>query len=113
MARPAVSEDVFRAIADPVRRRILVRLVDGEQPASELAAEFDVTFSAVSQHLKLLRDSRLVSERRDGRQRIYRLEPKPLEEVSDWIGHFEQFWAERLGALGTYLKKKKKKREKK
>ena len=111
MARPAVSDDVFRAIADPVRRRILVLLADGEQPASELAAEFDVTFSAVSQHLKLLRDSRLVSERRDGRQRIYRLEPKPLEEVSEWIAHFEQFWVERLGALGTYLKKRK--REKK
>src|SRR6185436_4285242 len=111
MARPAVRDDVFRAIADPVRRRILVRLADGEQAASELAAEFDVTFSAVSQHLKLLRDSRLVSERREGRLRIYKLEPKPLEEVSEWIAHFEQFWIERLGALGTYLKKRK--REKK
>ena len=61
--------------------------------------------------LKLLRDSSLVSERREGRLRIYKLEPKPLEEVSEWIGHFEQFWIERLGALGTYLKKKQ--REKK
>ncbi len=107
MARPPVSDDVFRAIADPMRRRILERLADGEQPASELAAEFDVTFSAVSQHLKLLRDSHLVSERRDGRQRIYRLEPKPLEDVSQWIGHFERFWVKRLDALGTYLRKRK------
>jgi DNA-binding transcriptional ArsR family regulator len=105
------ENDVFRAIAHPARRTILVLLKDGEKPASELAEPFGVSFSAISQHLKILRDADLVSERRDGRQRIYQLESKPLEEVWSWIEDFQSMWSARLDALEKHLDKKHGKRK--
>jgi DNA-binding transcriptional ArsR family regulator len=105
------ENDVFRAIAHPARRTILVLLKDGEKPASELAEPFGVSFSAISQHLKILRDADLVSERRDGRQRIYQLESKPLEEVWSWIEEFQSMWSARLDALEKHLDKKHGKRK--
>jgi len=105
------ENDVFRAIAHPARRTILVLLKDGEKPASALAEPFGVSFSAISQHLKILRDADLVSERRDGRQRIYQLESKPLEEVWSWIEDFQSMWSARLDALEKHLDKKHGKRK--
>lgn len=102
MSRPEVS-DVFRAIADPTRRGILDGLVAGEATAGEIAGRFALTFPAVSQHLKVLREVGLVSERRDGRNRRYRLRPEPLREVGDWIARYERFWSDKLDALGRYL----------
>ena len=106
----AQENDVFRAIAHPARRTILALLKDGEKPASELAEPFGVSFSAISQHLKILREADLVSERRDGRQRIYQLESKPLEEVRSWIEEFQSAWSARLDALEKHLDKKHGKR---
>ncbi len=94
---------VFRAIADPTRRAILDLLVAGERAVNDLLAPFKMSQPAISQHLKVLRDAGLVSERRDGRQRIYKLEPAPLKAVHDWTAHYEQFWMERFAALGDYL----------
>jgi DNA-binding transcriptional ArsR family regulator len=105
----AQENDVFRAIAHPARRTILGLLKDGEKPASELAEPFGVSFSAISQHLKILRQADLVSERRDGRQRIYHLQPKPLEEVWSWVEEFQSVWSARLDALEKHLDKKQKK----
>jgi DNA-binding transcriptional ArsR family regulator len=105
MPRPAATADVFRAISDPTRRALLDLLRAGERNVSELAAEFDVSLPAVSQHLKVLRDSRLVRERRGGRQRYYRLDPQPLREVAEWIADYERFWLEKLDALDDYLKR--------
>jgi DNA-binding transcriptional ArsR family regulator len=110
VGRPPASDDIFRAIADPIRRGILDRLIAREQPVSDLAAEFDVTLSAVSQHLRVLRDSGLVSERRDGRNRLYQINPEPLREVADWIAHYEGFWHAHLDALQRYLDKEKRKK---
>src|SRR6185312_13733659 len=73
--RPPQQNDVFHAIAHPARRTILVMLKAGERPASELAEPFGMSFAAVSQHLKILKEADLVTERRDGRQRIYHLRP--------------------------------------
>ncbi len=101
--RPQQENDVFHAIAHPARRDILIALRRGEQPASALAKPFGMSFAAVSQHLKVLREADLVTERRDGRQRIYRLQPKPLVEVSTWVDEFRQFFEARLDALGDYL----------
>lgn len=101
--RPPQDNDVFHAIAHPARREILVALRRGEQSASALAKPFGMTFAAVSQHLKVLREAALVAERRDGRQRIYRLQPRPLVEVTTWIDEFRQFFEGRLDALGAYL----------
>jgi DNA-binding transcriptional ArsR family regulator len=104
--RPLQDNDVFHAIAHPARRKILSTLRHGEKPASALAEPFGMSFPAVSQHLKVLRDAALVSERRDGRQRLYRLRAKPLVEVATWIEDFQAFFEARLDALGTYLDRK-------
>ncbi|SRR2546426_1631450 len=104
--RPARQSDVFHAIAHPARRAILVLLKDGEKPAGALAKPFGVSFAAVSQHLKVLKDADLVAERREGRQRIYQLRPRPLREVVSWVDEFESFFNARLDALAAHLDRK-------
>jgi DNA-binding transcriptional ArsR family regulator len=104
--RPIQDNDVFHAIAHPARRAMLVRLRDGERAASDLAEPFDMTFAAVSQHLRVLEEAELVSVRRDGRQRLYRLRPRPLRDVVTWVDEFSAFFGERLDALGEYLDRK-------
>jgi len=97
--------DVFAAIADPTRRRLLDALRGGERSVGSLAAPFGDAMSrpAVSQHLRVLRRAGLVAERRVGRERRYRLQAAPLAEVADWVGHYERFWADKLAALGRLL----------
>jgi DNA-binding transcriptional ArsR family regulator len=97
------SVDVFQAIAHPARRRLLDALAGGEASVSELSEPFAMSRPAVSQHLRVLREAGLVVERREGRQRIYRIEGAPLIEVRDWIAGYDSFWQERLGALGRHL----------
>ena len=109
MPRPRADTDVFRAVADPTRRQLLDRLADGGESMMKLAESFEMSLPAVSQHLKVLREAGLVEERREGRLRIYTLVPGPLREVSDWIGHYEQFWQTRLRKLGDHLKKRNEK----
>jgi DNA-binding transcriptional ArsR family regulator len=101
--RPLQENDVFHAIAHPARRAILVTLKNGERTASDLAEPFDMTFAAISQHLRVLEEAELVAVRRDGRHRLYRLHPKPLREVVHWIDEFAAYFGERLDALGEYL----------
>jgi len=94
----------YRAVSDGTRRRILDVLADGERSVSELLEGFDeLSQPALSQHLKVLRDAGLVSVRRDGRRRIYALDPRPLREIRDWVAHYERFWDEKLVALGQFL----------
>jgi DNA-binding transcriptional ArsR family regulator len=108
--RPLQENDVFHAIAHPARRAILVTLRDGERPASELARPFGMTFAAVSQHLRVLEEAALVTARREGRHRLYRLHPQPLADVVGWIDEFAAYFSGRLDALGEYLDKKHGKR---
>lgn len=108
--RPLQENDVFHAIAHPARRAILVELKGRERAASELADPFDMTFAAISQHLRVLEEAELVSVRRDGRRRLYRLHPKPLEEVVSWVDEFSAYFSQRLDALGDYLDRKHGKR---
>jgi DNA-binding transcriptional ArsR family regulator len=109
MSRPRADSDVFRAVADPTRRRLLDRLAAGDESMMKLAEAFEMSLPAVSQHLKVLLEAGLVEERREGRLRIYTLVPGPLREVSDWIGHYEQFWQTRLRNLREHLKRSKEK----
>lgn len=97
------DQDVFRAIADPTRRRMLDLLLASERSVSELGASFDISQPAVSQHLRVLELAGLVRARRVGRTRLYRLEPGPLEEVADWALHYARMWPRRMRALRTYL----------
>lgn len=99
----APDTTVFRAISHPTRRAILDALAMRDRNVGELCAHFDVTQPAVSQHLDVLRDAGLVRARASGRQRIYSLEPAPLQEVFDWTARFEAFWHERLDRLGDVL----------
>ena len=108
--RPLQENDVFHAIAHPARRAILVELKGRERAASELAHPFDMTFAAVSQHLRVLEEAELVSVRREGRRRLYRLHPKPLQDVVSWIDEFGAYFSQRLDALGDYLDRKHGKR---
>ena len=103
MSRPQATADIFYAIADPTRRALLDALREGEQPFTELAAQFNVTLSAISQHLRVLRQAGLVSVRKDGRQRCYELNAAPLQRAADWIAAYEGFWQDKLDALAQHL----------
>lgn len=95
--------DVFRAVSDPTRRRMLDLMRRRERSVAELARPFTISQPAVSQHLKVLRDAGVVRVRREGRLRIYRLDPRPLRDVYAWAQYYEQFWREKLAALGHEL----------
>lgn len=99
----SASTDVFSAIAAPARRAILACLAQREMPVLELAESFEMSLPAVSQHLGVLRGAGLVSVRKAGRQRIYKLNAAPLKAVADWVAPYEEFWGEKLVALGEYL----------
>jgi DNA-binding transcriptional ArsR family regulator len=97
------ADEIFHAIADASRRKLLDVLAEGDLPAQELANRFDISFAAVSQHLKVLREVGLVNRRAEGRQRIYSLAPARLQEVDDWTAHYRKFWRGRLSRLRSYL----------
>src|SRR4051812_39413263 len=97
--------DVFAAVADPTRRAILDRLRRGAIPAMELADGFRISRPAVSRHLRVLRKARLVTETRDGRQRIYRLTPGPLHDIDAWIESYRAFWQHSLQQLKHHLER--------
>ena len=94
---------MFAALANPVRREILVHLRRGPRKVGDLAANFELGRPAVSEHLQVLRKARLVREEPRGRERYYHLDPRPLTEVDDWIGGFERYWKQRLGDLERLL----------
>src|SRR3954454_13573913 len=86
----------LQALAEPRRREILALLADGEQPAGAIAARFDVTRPAISQHLAVLRTAGLVTQRREGTRRLYRARPEGLRDLRDWL---DAFWTHRLPDL--------------
>ena len=90
---------VFRAIADPTRRSIMTMLSSGERSLNDITAEFDMTRPAVAKHLNILREGGLIRVRKQGRERLHRLQPHALKTVSDWLSFFDQFWDEKLANL--------------
>lgn len=105
MGRISAGSDVFHAIADPTRRALLDRLRGGATPVKALAAEFSQSRPAISKHLRVLRDARLVSERRAGRERLYQLDPRPLQRVAGWIEGYRSFWVVSLNQLKARLER--------
>ena len=104
----------FDVLGDPVRRRILELLAEGEHSSGEVVAviadEFGISQPAVSMHLQVLRESGFASTRAEGARRIYALETGPLAEVDAWLAPFRAFWEQRLDALGTEVARGKHRR---
>src|SRR6516162_2989375 len=93
------NNDVFRAIADPTRRAILDRLRAGPANAGTLAADFRSSRPAVSKHLRVLREARLVVDTKVGRERVYVVNPVPLQSVAGWLEGYRGFWQASLTRL--------------
>jgi DNA-binding transcriptional ArsR family regulator len=103
MARAATTADAFNAVAEPRRRQILDALVDGERPVNDLVALLDLAQPQVSKHLKVLREVGLVDVRHQGRQRMYRLNGRPLKPIHDWVKNYQRAWSERFEAMDVVL----------
>jgi len=104
----------FDVLGDPVRRRILELLAEREHASGEvvavIAAEYGITQAAVSQHLKVLRESGFATVRPEGTRRVYTLDTTPLRDVDDWLDRFRGFWEHKLESLATEVARGKKER---
>ena len=93
----------FAALADPTRRAILAKLALGEASVTELAEPFSMSLPAVSRHLKVLEQARLISRGRDAQWRPCRLEPQGLKDIAEWMEFYREFWSERLDRMQQYV----------
>ena len=96
-------EAAFSALADPTRRAVLDLLRAGTRPAGEIARAFPVSRPAISKHLRILRRAHLVEERREGRHRMYQLNPEPLKAVDSWLEQYRSFWSASLTNLKEFV----------
>jgi DNA-binding transcriptional ArsR family regulator len=103
MARAATTTDAFNAVAEPRRRQILDALAGGERAVNDLVELLGLSQPLVSKHLRVLREVGLVRVREDGRQRLYRLDGRPLKPIHDWVVGFERLWNERFDRLDEVL----------
>ena len=101
---PDALSATFAALADPTRRAILARLMEGEASVTELAEPFDMSLPGISKHLKVLERAGLISRGRDAQRRPCRIEPRPLAEANAWLEHYRRFWEQSLDRLGDYLR---------
>lgn len=97
------TETTFYALADPTRRAVLDLLRQGSLPAGRIAQAFPVSRPAISKHLRLLRRAHLVQERREGRHRLYQLNPGPLRAVDSWLNQYRSFWQASLTNLKAFV----------
>ncbi|USG64811.1 metalloregulator ArsR/SmtB family transcription factor [Brevibacillus ruminantium] len=110
MLPAAQKHDVFQAIADPTRREVLRLLAGSELPISAITAHFPMSRTAVAKHLQVLTDAKLVSGRKAGREKLYRLHPEPLQELQQWLAFYEQFWTNKLSMLKHIVEEKEESR---
>ena len=109
MARTPTTHDPFNAVAEPKRRQVLQTLGTQELSVNELVKKLGWTQPMVSKHLKVLKQVGLVSERRLGRQRMYRVNAEKLKPIFDWVSPFEQYWSDRFERLNKVLQEMQKK----
>jgi uncharacterized protein YndB with AHSA1/START domain/DNA-binding transcriptional ArsR family regulator len=101
--------DVYDAVADPTRRKLIRLLADAEElPLHELTVQFQMGRTAVSKHLAILKDAGLVTDRKVGRETRYRLNAAPLREIQDWVSYYRKFWIEKIGLLNHLLQEEQK-----
>lgn len=103
MSQAAPKHDVYQAIADPTRRKLLGLLSDKEMPVKEITGHFSMTRTAVSKHLRILEEAGLVQDRKVGRETRYHLQAEPLKELKDWLSYFDRFWENKLSMLKYYV----------
>ncbi len=96
--------DSLTALADPTRRQIVELLGRGERASGDIAEQFDISAPAVSQHLKVLKEARLVQVRVEGQRRVYSLDPEGLQMIDEWLAEVRRFWTGRLDALEQALR---------
>ena len=96
-------DNIFSALADGSRRQILMMLTENEMHVNNIAKNFKFSRPAVSKHLKILENSKLVKARKEGRERFYRLNPEPLNEVYKWLEFYNKFWDEKLNSLKNFV----------
>ena len=99
----AIEDRIFRALGDRSRRAIFEALTRGEAAVKDITARFDISQPAVSQHLAHLKDAGLIKARRKGRCVYYRVEPRGMKPLIDWIAHYRAFWTEHVGRLEKLL----------
>ncbi|MFN2745066.1 ArsR/SmtB family transcription factor [Bacillus sp. z60-18] len=99
MSTPAQKHDVFQAVSDPTRRKLMKLLADQELPITDISSHFPITRTAVSKHLRILAEARLVSGRKVGREKLYKLQPEPLSELQEWLAYFDRYWDNKLSML--------------
>ena len=109
MVQSAATDDVFHALSNPTRRRVLERLSIGPATVSELAAPFDMQLPSFVQHLSVLEQSRLVKSKKRGRVRTYELAPERFKVVEDWLTARRKLWEARLDRFDQYVKQLKEK----
>ena len=110
MVHSAAADDVFQALSDSTRRKVLERLSQGPATVSELAEPFDMKLPSFVQHLSVLKKSRLVKSKKKGRVRTFEIAPQRLRVAEDWLSQQRQLWESRLDRLDEYLKKRKEKK---
>ncbi|MFE5319843.1 ArsR/SmtB family transcription factor [Paenibacillus sp. NPDC056579] len=103
MSSASPKVDVFQAIADPTRRKLLNLLVEEEKPVTVLSSHFPMSRTAVSKHLRILSDAGLVKERKVGRETRYRLDTEPLLELKRWLAFYERYWENKMAALKRFV----------
>ncbi|KXG09329.1 metalloregulator ArsR/SmtB family transcription factor [Anoxybacillus rupiensis] len=103
MSALSKKHDVFQAIADPTRRKLLNLLADEELSVTLISKHFPISRTAVSKHLRILAEAGLVQKRKVGRETRYRLEPTPLLELKNWLAFYERFWDNKLVMLQHYI----------
>jgi DNA-binding transcriptional ArsR family regulator len=108
MSAALAENRIFQALADPSRRAIFESLTRGEAAVKDLTARFEISQPAVSQHLAALKGAGLVNARREGRCIYYRVDPRGLKPLVDWISHYRAFWTERVDRLDALLKQMEK-----
>jgi DNA-binding transcriptional ArsR family regulator len=111
MARAATTSDAFNAVAEPRRREILNYLVLRERPVGDIVAELGMEQPSVSKHLRVLLDVGLVNVRREGRQRMYRVNAEAIQPLHEWTGTFERYWRHQLNRVKERAEGKREERE--
>ena len=96
---------LFHALSDTTRRGILLRVRESDKTVNEIAAQFDISLPAVSKHLSVLEEAGLLSRRKQGRKRICHVEPRQLQNASEWLRFYQSFWNDRLDNLKDFIEK--------